>query len=379
MIVIEHRGKVLLKEYGIPIPRGEVASTPEEAARLAQDLGGRAVLKAQVLAGRRGKAGGIRRVRSPEEAREAATELLGRELLGQKVEGVLVEEWVEAAQELYLSFTVDAASGRSLVLFSPQGGMEVEELAQKHPTATRRFYLASPEEDKEEELLGWVEGAGMGAGCPRLAQVVLAGHRAFVGLDLLLLEINPLFLKASGELVAGDCKMELDNNALFRHPALAPQREAQLSPREREASRIGISYVEMEGDIGVIASGAGLGMATLDMLRGVMLSPANFLDTGGGITRELMEKAVRFVLEPEAVRGGLINLYGGINPMVEAAEGIIAGLEGMGGGKPIVVKLAGNQEEEAWAVLEARRIPVVKTVRTEEAADLLARLLGGAR
>ena len=379
MILAEHKGKELLKSYGVPVPRGEVVFTPKEASRLAERLGGRAVLKAQVLAGRRGRAGGVRLAETPQRTQYLADQMLGREILGHSVEAILVEEWVEATRELYLSFTVDALRGHSLVLFSLRGGMDIEDLAQEYPQAIHRSHLASPSEDSQEEIARWARSAGMGEDSNALARLILACHGAFEELDVLLLEINPLFLKASGELVAGDCKMEVDDNSLFRHPEFIPLKEAQLSPREREAAQIGVSYVEMEGDVGLIASGAGLGMATLDMLQQVGLAPANFLDTGGGITRELVERAVRLVLTPQRVRGGLINLYGGINPMVDAAEGIVAGLGQELIAKPIVVKLVGNRQEEAWEILEARGIPVVKTVRTEEAARLLARRLGGAR
>jgi succinyl-CoA synthetase beta subunit len=209
----------------------------------------------------------------------------------------------------------------------------------------------------------------------RLNEVLGTLYATFVERDAIIAEINPLALLADGRLVAADCRMEVDEDAPYRQPAFKSAKEAQLDERERLAQEIGVTYVAMDGDVGLIASGAGLGMASLDMLKLAGLDPANFLDTGGGINRELMRRAVHLTLGPDNVRGELINLYGGINPMVEAALGIVDALKEMPQRKPLVVKLLGNREAEAWAILEAEGVAVCKVVRTEEAAHKLAELV----
>lgn len=210
-----------------------------------------------------------------------------------------------------------------------------------------------------------------------LSDILAKLYETFVACDALIAEVNPLAMLSDGRIVAADCRMEVDDDSLFRQQAYGAYREAQMDEREREANQIGVSYVGLGGDVGLIASGAGLGMASLDMLGLADLSPANFLDTGGGITRELMRRAVQLTLYPEGVRGELINLYGGINPMVEAALGVVDALREMPVRKPVVVKLLGNRQEEAWGILEAEGVPVVKRVRTEDAARKLAEILTG--
>ncbi len=375
MVLFEHIAKGKLAEYDLPIPKGALARSAQEAREIARALGGPVVIKAQVPAGGRGRAGGVKMARTPQEAEALARELIGGELLGYSVQGVLVEERLEIDQEFYLGLTIDPSVGSGLLLFSQMGGVEVEELAEEHPEKLHRLSIASyPELEKCMDV--WLEGIGLEAKLSQpLQRFISRSYRAFEELDLFLLEINPLVVLPGGELVAADCKMELDDNSLFRHPEFKELKGQLMTEREREALCIGVSYVEMEGDVALIASGAGLGMASLDMMRQAGMNPANFLDTGGGISRELMEGAVKFVLAPKEIRGVLINLYGGINPMVEAAEGIVAALAQMKQPKLMVVKLVGNRQEEAWEILEELGIPVVKTVHTEEATRLLAQIL----
>lgn len=375
MILLEHIAKGRLAEYGLPIPKGALARSAREAGEIAKALGGPMVIKAQVPTGGRGRAGGIKMARNPQEAEALAAGLMGKELLGHPVRGVLVEERLEMSQELYLSLAIDLSAGSGLLLFSRMGGVEVEELAEEHPGELHKLLVASYP-GLREHVGTWLEGIGLEAELSQsLRRIISRSYRAFEELDLLLLETNPLAVLPGGKLVAADCKMELDDNSLFRHPELKELKWEFMSEREREAFSIGVSYVEMEGDVALIASGAGLGMASLDMMRQAGMRPANFLDTGGSISQELMEKAVKFVLAPKRIEGVLINLYGGINPMVEAAEGITAALAQMEQSRPMVVKLVGNRQEEAWEILEGQGIPVVKTVHTEEAAQLLARML----
>ena len=378
MMLLEHVGKAELVARGLPVPEGYLAATPAEAAEAAALLGRPAVVKAQVPAGGRGKAGGIIAVDSPAAAAEAAAQLLGRPLVGHVVRSVLVEERLAIKQELFLGLAVDPASAGYLALFSTEGGVNIEEVAATAPARVRRLWI--------DPLAGLPAEAGMAlcgdlvannAVARRLSEVFATLYRVFVERDAIIAEINPLAWLADGSLVAADCRMEVDDDALFRQQQFQAYREAQMDEREREAHRIGVSYVGLDGDVGLIASGAGLGMASLDMLKLAGLNPANFLDTGGGITRELMRRAVQLTLYPEGVRGEMINLYGGINPMVEAAHGIVDALREMPARKPLVVKLLGNRQEEAWAILEGEGVPVAKSVRTEEAARKLAALLAG--
>ena len=359
-------------------PRGFLATTPAEAAEAAARLGGPAVVKAQIPAGGRGKAGGIIPVANPAEAEAAATKLLGRPLLKHVVKAVLVEERLSIARELFLGLAAEPASAGHLALFSTEGGVNIEEVAARTPARVRRLWIdplvGLPADAAPASLCGDLVEPAMVA---RLAEVLKGLYATFVGCDAIIAEINPLVVLSDGRLVAADCRMEVDDDSLYRQAAFKPHKEAQLDEREKLAASIGVSYVGMDGDVGVIASGAGLGMASLDMLSLAGLSPANFLDTGGGITRELMRRAVEMTLGPANVKGELINLYGGINPMVEAALGIVDALNAMPERKPLVVKLLGNRQAEAWAILEQEGIQVAKTVRTEEAAHRLAAMLAG--
>ena len=395
MMLLEHMGKAEIAARGVPVPRGHVCATPEEAAAAAAELGGPAVAKAQVPAGGRGKAGGVIPVDGPDAAAEAAGQLLGRPLVGHVVRSVLVEERLQIARELFLGLAVDPASAGYLALFSAEGGIDVEEVATQAPGRVRRLWidpLAGLTAEHAAALFGDLgdelaltppsaplrRRAGEGPGVrASLSDILAKLYETFVACDALIAEVNPLAVLSDGRIVAADCRMEVDDDSLFRQRAYGAYREAQMDEREREANQIGVSYVALGGDVGLIASGAGLGMASLDMLGLAGLSPANFLDTGGGITRELMRRAVQLTLYPEGVRGELINLYGGINPMVEAALGIVDALREMPERKPVVVKLLGNRQEEAWSILEAEGVPVVKRVRTEDAARKLAEILTG--
>ncbi len=383
MMLLEHLAKSQIAERGIPTPRSILAATPDEAAAAARQLGGPVVVKAQVPAGGRGKAGGVVRADGPDSAAAAAGRLLGRPLVGHVVRSVLVEEALPIAQELFLGLAVDPASAGYVALFSTAGGINVEDVAARTPAQVRRAWIDPLVGLTAEHAAALFGGPGDGAlreareggAGLSLADVLARLYDAFVGCDALIAEINPLAVLADGRLVAADCRMEVDDDSLFRHPALKEYRESLLEGREREAYEIGVSYVALDGDVGLIGSGAGLGMASVDMLKLAGLSPANFLDTGGGITRDLMRRAVELTLYPDHVRGELINLYGGINPMVDAALGIVDALRAMPERKPVVVKLLGNRQEEAWAILEAEGVPVVKRVHTEEAARKLAELL----
>jgi succinyl-CoA synthetase beta subunit len=361
----EWEGKELFREAGIAVPRGKVAHCPEEAARLAGELGGEVVVKAQVLAGGRGRAGGIRRATTPAEAGARAAELLQGRIKGCAPEGVLVEERLEIARELYLGLAVDGVEGRPAVVVSAEGGVDIEEVAARRPGAVRRAHL-DPLAGMDRALAGELTE---GLGTPGAAEVLLRLYQIFALNEALIAEINPLALLPDGRLAALDAVVEIDDAALFRLPRW--QGRARPAPGETRVG--GMTFVELEGEIGLVCSGAGLGMATMDLIARAA-RPANFLETGGGITRELMAQAMRLVLERPGLKGVLINIYGGINPIHEGALGV-AEVMAEGVEVPVVAKALGNRQEETWAILEKAGVEVVRELETEKAvAALLARV-----
>lgn len=377
MIVSEYHAKRLLARYGVATPMGSVARTAAEAAQIAQTLGGAVIVKALIPTGGRGKAGGVRAAASPVEAEAAAAALLGRSLLGHAVDEVLVEQAVRPEQEIYAGVVTNTASGNIDLVVSLAGGVEVEAAVQAGGAMQLSLPVEAGAELPLHRLRGWLEAQSLASvDCTLLASTLVRLFRAAADLDAVLLEVNPLAV-ACGEMIALDCKLEVDDNALFRQPELSALYQASLSSRQRRAREIGVSFVALQGDIGVISSGAGLGMATLDLLQQAGLRPADFMDTGGGISERLIKEALELIMEPPEVRGALINLYGGINRMLEAARGIAAALETVGTSRPLVVKVLGNQQEEAWAMLE--RLPnvhVIRATQTEVAVARLAALVG---
>lgn len=355
----EFEGKELFREAGIQVPRGAVAHGPEEAVRIAAQLGGEVVVKAQVLAGGRGHAGGICLAASPQEAGQRAASLLQGRIRGCRPEGVLVEERLEIVRELYLGIAVDGAAGRPAAVLSAAGGVDIEQVAATRPEAVFRAHL-DPCKGLDERL---ARELAAGLGTEGAAQVLCRLWQVFAGGEALIVEINPLAVLPDGRLVAADAVVELDDAALFRQPrwqARAPRAAAHIQ---------GMTFVELEGEIGLVCSGAGLGMASVDLIA-ERARPANFLETGGGITRELMAAALRLVLARPGLKGVLINIYGGINPIHEGALGVA---EVMAGGVkvPVVAKALGNRQEETWAILEAAGVEVVRELETEKAVAAL--------
>jgi succinyl-CoA synthetase beta subunit len=379
MIVSEDLAKSLLAPYGLPVPPGQAAQTPEAAAAIARTLGGPDfVVKALIPAGGRGKAGGVKVCSSIEAVAEAAQALLGHDLLGHRVARVLVEKAMPIAREIYAGVVANSATDRLDLVVSFAGGMEIEHAAQSDSGLVWQLPVEPGDVLPVHRVRQWlrqgkVEDVDLGA----LAGVLVALYRAAADLDAILLEINPLAVLANGSLALLDCKLEIDDNGLARQPALAEAYRQSLSPRELRARELGVSYVPLEGDIGVITSGAGLGMCTLDLLKQRGLAPANFLDTGGGISESLVQGALELIMEPPQVRGAIINLYGGINRMLEASRGIVTALQTIPGKRPLVVKILGNQQEEAWAMLETvPNVHVIRVVQTEDAVSKLAELVG---
>ena len=348
----EYQAKEILARYGIPFPRSEVASTSQEAYRIARRLGVPVVVKAQVSVGGRGKAGGIRLAPDPGKAQEAAQAMLGMEIKGLVVDRVLVAEAADIQAELYLGLVVDRAARAPVMMASSEGGVEIEEVAQATPEKIARVVL-----DPFLGLRGYqarqlASEIGLNKGLVKEWMVMAQGlYEAFMACDASLAEINPLATTKGGKLVALDAKMVLDDNALFRHPELEALRGAQEDPYERQAREAGLSYVRMEGDIGCLVNGAGLAMATMDVIKLYGGEPANFLDVGGGATTERVAAALRLILSDRRVKAVLINIFGGITRCDEVALGILEALRGVELRVPLVVRLAGTNEEEGRRLL----------------------------
>jgi succinyl-CoA synthetase beta subunit len=373
MIVQEDYAKKYLAQYGILTPGGTIADTVDKAMAVARKLDWNVVVKAVVPTGGRGKAGGVRICREQSEVKSYLQELLGSKILGHTVHNVLVEEVVDFETELYAAVHVDTVSGSTNILFSEKGGVDVESRADEI-----KLIPVEPGADiPVHRVLTVLNRWGIGAVDPgRLSFFLATLFRISADIDATLLEVNPLAVLRDGKLAALDCKCEVDNNSLARHKDFMEMQQKTFTERELRASEFGVSYVPLEGMIGVITSGAGLGMASIDMLNERGLPPANFLDTGGGISEDMLCRALKLILEPSDVKGCLINLYGGINRMKEAAKGIAKALEETGDKRIIVAKILGNQQEEAWDILSAiPNVHVIKVFQTETAVEKLEELL----
>ncbi len=359
MKLYEYEAKEVATKYSIPVPRGFLASSPEEAEAIARTLGTAVVLKAQVLVGGRGLAGGVKAANTPEEAREVAKALLGMVIRGEKVEKLLVEERVCISRELYLSLTVDRAAKKPVFIVSELGGVEIEELARKHPDKVHKMYV-DPEEGYSDYMS---RTAAVLLGLPwslvqELGKIMKSMYEIMLSYDAELVEFNPLALTCEGRLVALDAKIIIDDNSLYKHPELASKYGRELSEYEKKAKELGFSYVELDGDIGVISNGAGLTMATMDSILYYGGRPANFLDIGGGASKDRVKEAVKLMLKHPRSRVLLINIFGGITRCDEVARGIVEALDEVGTTKPIVVRMLGTMEEEGRKILAERGIPV---------------------
>ena len=367
MKVHEYQAKPLLSRYGVPVSQGEVASTPEEAFQIAQRVGGRCVVKAQVHAGGRGKAGGIKLVQSAEEARQAADSLLGQRLVtlqtgpdGIPVRHLLVEQPVAIAQELYVGLTVERSFKGPVMIASSAGGVEIEEVAATDPSRVLR--------QRVDPLLGFqaFQGRSLAAKmglASELARptsdVMVALARLFMENDCSLAEINPLVVTADGGLLALDAKLSFDDDALFRHPELSSLRDVeQEEPLEAEASQAGISYVKLDGEVGCLVNGAGLAMATMDIIKGAGASAANFLDVGGGASEEKVAQAMRIMLSDPQVKRVLVNVFGGILRCDIAARGVVRAFKETNANLPICARMLGTNVEEGVAILKESGLAV---------------------
>ncbi|WP_217914902.1 ADP-forming succinate--CoA ligase subunit beta [Miltoncostaea marina] len=356
MDLLEYQGKRLLAGRGIEIPRGEVADTPEAARAAAEAIGGRVVVKAQVQIGGRGKAGGIKLAESPDEAAERASEILGMDIRGHTVRSVWIEEASAIKREYYASVTFDRAARRPLVMLSAVGGMDIEEVAATQPGALVRRHIDPLIGFQPHDARWLAYHAGIDAEAIKgVVRILGTLYDAFVSLDAMLVEINPLVLTEDGRVVALDAKVTIDNNAIGRHPELQEIGDIlPEDPQERMARERGVTYVKLDGDVGILGNGAGLVMSTLDVVALAGGRPANFLDAGGGSKADEVVTALEVLLSDEKVKVLLINIFGGITRCDEVAEGLLTALDRLGATLPIVVRLDGTNEEEGRAIIAER-------------------------
>jgi len=384
MNIHEYQAKELFRSYGIPVPNGEVASTPQEAEAIAKRLGGSCIVKSQIHAGGRGKGGGIKIAKTPEEARLYAQALLNKPLItpqtvpqGSIVHKVLIEESCQIRKELYMGMVIDRTTAKISFLMSSEGGMDIEEVAAKHPDRIfkelidpaiglmpfqmRRLFLhLNLNKDKMGELVK--TGSGL--------------YRLFVDKDCSLVEINPLVITAEDRLTALDAKMNFDDNGLYRHPEIESLRDIdEEDPLEYEARKWNLSYVRLSGDIGCMVNGAGLAMATMDAIMLYGAKPANFLDVGGGASLDQCTQGFKLILKDKKVRAILINIFGGIMKCDIIAQGIINAAKGIGIQVPIVVRLEGTNVEEGRRLLATSGLNIISAKGMNEAVEKVVRLI----
>ena len=373
MKLLEYQAKEVLDSLGIAIPPGLVARTADEAAAAASRLGPVAV-KAQVPVGGRGKAGGIKLAGTPEEARKAAELIIGMDIKGFKVPLVYCEAALEIERELYLGFTVDRDARANILMLSAKGGMDIEQVAEESPDSIARLYPNPWRGPLDFELAQLAYDAGLGELVRPMTALIKKLYRAIPDYDALTAEINPLVVTKAGDIVAGDAKLEIDDNAAWRHKDLEQRYGAviQGDPYEVEAKKRGLTYVSLEGDIGIIGNGAGLCMSTLDLVQRAGGQAANFCDIGGGAKAEVVENALAVILMNRRVKGVLINVFGGITRGDEVAKGIITARDNLQMELPLVVRLSGTREEEGREIL--RRNGIEPGVSAWEAAQKIVEL-----
>ncbi len=377
MEIHEYQAKAILADYGVAIPDGGLAYSPEQAAYRASEIGGEQwVVKAQIHSGARGKAGGIKLCSHEREVWESADELLGKRLvtqqtgeLGKGVYRLYVEAAVASESEIYLGFVLDRSAERVMIVASAAGGTDIEEIVASDPDSIVRINVEPAVGLQAFEAREIAFAVGLDASLvPQAVQLMTASYRAILDLDATMLEINPLAVTADGRLLALDAKMIFDDNALFRHQDVSELRDkSQEDPRERTAVDRGLSYVGLEGDIGCIINGAGLAMATMDMIKHAGGEPANFLDIGGGASPERVLKAFRLVLSDDNVKAVLVNIFAGINRCDWVAEGVVQALRQLEVPVPVVVRLSGTNVEAGQQILKEADVPVITAQSLAEA------------
>ncbi len=366
----EYQSKFLFADYGIPIPRGKVATSADEARAIAEELGGIVVIKAQVQVGGRGKAGGVKVARDADEAQHHAERILGMNVKGLTVERVLVDPGADIVQEIYLAITNDRGAGKPLIMTSMEGGMDIEELNRERPEAIIREHIDPIMGLKDFQMTYIASAMGMPRAQWRSFGKILKGlYHCYRASDAELAEINPLAITGDGELLAVDGKVIIDENALFRQPALTEQRDSSGEPEsERQAREAGITYIKLDGQIGCMVNGAGLAMTTMDMTKlygdADGIGPANFLDIGGGASPEQVAAALRIILSDSNVKCVLFNIFGGITRCDEVAHGILTAYNEVKPSVPMVIRLQGTNAVEGSKIINEARIPNIASADT---------------
>ena len=386
MKIHEYQGKAILARHGVPVPRGEVAFNAAEAGEIGRRLGGAiVVVKAQIHAGGRGKGGGVKLARSADEAERIARDMIGMTLIthqtgpdGRVVSRVLVEEGLQMTRELYLSLVLDRAAGKPVMMASAAGGMDIEEVAASTPEKIVKVYIEPgvglvPFEARQ---LGFAIGLD-GPQVNKFVKLTTALYDAFVATDASLVEINPLVVTAAGDLLALDAKMNFDDNALYRHPDIQELRDlTEEDPLEVEASKFSLNYIHLDGTIGCMVNGAGLAMATMDIIKLAGGEPANFLDVGGGANAEQIRHAFTILMSDKKVKAVLINIFGGILRCDVLAQGVIAAVKELGVRVPIVIRMEGTNVEEGKRLLRESGMNFTTADSMGEAAQKVVQLAG---
>ncbi len=381
----EYQAKRLFAEHGVPIPQGDVAVTPAEARGIARDLGGRVVVKAQVLTGGRGKAGGVKLANSPDEAEERAAEILGMEIKGFTVRKVLVDQQAPGGieQEIYLAVLIDRAARKAMIMASAEGGMDIEEVNEKTPEKIFKIHIEPAVGVRSYQSTYLASAMHLPRELWRDFHKIVSGlYECFKSNDASLTEINPLVITGEGRLMALDGKMSIDDNSLFRHPRLAEMRDVdEETGSEKEARLSGINFIQLDGNIGCMVNGAGLAMATMDVVKyygdAYGCGPANFLDIGGGAKADQVTTALRLILSDPKVKAVLINIFGGITRGDIVAQGILEALKQVQPDVPMVVRLAGTNAEEGRAILAEANMETAVTL-SDAAQKAVAAARGGA-
>ena len=379
MKIHEYQAKEILRRYGVVTPRGKVTEDAAEAGEICAELGGRCVVKAQIHAGGRGKGGGVKLAASPEEAKTLAGEILGMQLVtpqtgpeGREVRCVLIEEAVDIASELYLSVTLDRALGKPIVMASAAGGMNIEEVAAETPEAIVRQAFDPHLGLKSFQARAVVRRLGLEGSTAKLAIKLIASlAEAYLDMDASLVEINPLLVTGDGTVMALDAKMNFDDSALFRHPDVREMRDlTEEDPLEVEASEYGLNYIKLDGEIGCMVNGAGLAMATMDIIKLYGSEPANFLDVGGSASQEAVKNAFQILVSDQSVKAVLINIFGGIARTDRIAAGVVGALEELGDvDVPVVVRLEGTNVEQGREILEQADFDFIVAGQMADAAE----------
>jgi succinyl-CoA synthetase beta subunit len=387
MKIHEYQAKAILARHGVPVPRGEVAFSAQEAGEIARRLGGGvSVVKAQIHAGGRGKAGGVKVVKSSEEAEKVAAALLGQTLVtyqtgpnGQVVGRLLIEEGLAIDRELYLSMVIDRATQKLVMMVSAEGGVDIEEVAAKTPEKIHKELIdpavgLQPFQARKLAFALGLEGKQIG----KATNMMMALYKAFIATDASLLEINPLITTREGDLLALDAKMNFDDNALYRHADVKDLRDlAEEDPLEVEASKYSLNYIRLDGNIGCMVNGAGLAMATMDIIKLAGGMPANFLDVGGGANAEQIRNAFKILMSDKNVKAVLINIFGGILRCDVLAQGVIAAVKELGVPVPIVIRMKGTNVEEGKRMLAESGLNFTTADTMGEAAEKVVALAGG--